>query len=271
MRRDLVARAPDRHRRNRIHRAAGADRRARRQRRRTRRSRSRPTRTCSSSRWPRPGSRCIRSTRVRWPATGNGTVRPAASPTPVTRGAGAHPAHRPAPAPPAAGDQRAGRAVKALARQHQEAIWALNQTVSRLRSVLLEFYPQALQAFPNLKHKAALDRPRRGVDPGRAAKLTRRSWSRCCSAAAAATTPPGRADPHRPAHAGVAATCAGRGGTRRHRERAARRHRRDAASRRRAREPSWHASSTSIRRRRSCARRPGSAGPRGPRPGRNRR
>jgi transposase len=49
-----------------------------------------------------------------------------------------------------------GRAVKALARQHQEAIWSLHQTTSRLRSVLLEFYPQALQAFPNLKHKAAL-------------------------------------------------------------------------------------------------------------------
>lgn len=47
-------------------------------------------------------------------------------------------------------------AVKALARQHQEAIWALHQTTSRLRSVLLELYPQALQAFPNLKHKAAL-------------------------------------------------------------------------------------------------------------------
>ena len=46
--------------------------------------------------------------------------------------------------------------MKALARQHQEAIWALHQTNSRLRSVLLEFYPQALQAFPNLKHKAAL-------------------------------------------------------------------------------------------------------------------
>ncbi|OHV27088.1 transposase [Parafrankia soli] len=48
------------------------------------------------------------------------------------------------------------RAVKALARQHQEAIWAAHQTTSRLRSVLLEFYPQALRAFPNLQHKAAL-------------------------------------------------------------------------------------------------------------------
>lgn len=48
------------------------------------------------------------------------------------------------------------RAVKALARQHQEALWALHQTISRLRSVFLEFYPAALQAFPNQKHKAAL-------------------------------------------------------------------------------------------------------------------
>jgi transposase len=59
--------------------------------------------------------------------------------------------HRPLPA---ISDE--ALAVKALARQHQEAIWALHQTVSRLRSLLLEFYPQALQAFPNLKHKAAL-------------------------------------------------------------------------------------------------------------------
>ncbi|WP_167675538.1 transposase, partial [Rhodococcus sp. B10] len=48
------------------------------------------------------------------------------------------------------------RAVKALARQHQEALWALHQTLSRLRSVFLEFYPAALHAFPNQKHKAAL-------------------------------------------------------------------------------------------------------------------
>lgn len=49
-----------------------------------------------------------------------------------------------------------GRTVRALARQHQEAIWALHDTLNRLRSVLQEFYPQALQAFPNLKHRAAM-------------------------------------------------------------------------------------------------------------------
>lgn len=49
-----------------------------------------------------------------------------------------------------------GRAVRVLARQHQEAVWALQLTMNRLRSVLLEFHPQALVAFPNLRHKAAL-------------------------------------------------------------------------------------------------------------------
>ncbi|GGD91253.1 IS110 family transposase [Microbacterium murale] len=58
--------------------------------------------------------------------------------------------HRPLPA-----NSDGALRVKALARQHQEAIWALHQTVSRLRSVLLEFYPQAIKAFPNLQHYAA--------------------------------------------------------------------------------------------------------------------
>ena len=76
--------------------------------------------------------------------------------------------HRPLPA---ITDQ--GRAVKALARQHQEAIWALHQTISRLRSVLLEFYPQAVQAFPNLKHKAALTVLAAVPTPAAGQKLTR--------------------------------------------------------------------------------------------------
>ena len=76
--------------------------------------------------------------------------------------------HRPLPAV-----SEEGRAVKALARQHQEAIWALHQTVSRLRSVLLEFYPQALQAFPNLKHKAALTVLAAAPTPAAGQRLTR--------------------------------------------------------------------------------------------------
>lgn len=77
--------------------------------------------------------------------------------------------HRPLPAV-----SEQASAVKALARQHQEAIWALNQTVSRLRSVLLEFYPQALKAFPNLKHHAATAVLAAAPSPEAARKLTRR-------------------------------------------------------------------------------------------------
>jgi transposase len=67
-----------------------------------------------------------------------------------------------------------GLAVKALARQHQEATWALHQTISRLRSVFMEFYPQALQAFPNLKHKAALTILAAAPTPELGLKLTAR-------------------------------------------------------------------------------------------------
>jgi hypothetical protein len=73
---------------------------------------------------------------------------------------------------PAVSEQ--GRAVKALARQHQEAIWVLHQTVSRLRSVLLKFYPQALQAFPSLEHKAALTVLAAAPTPAAGQRLTRR-------------------------------------------------------------------------------------------------
>src|SRR6202165_2742850 len=49
--------------------------------------------------------------------------------------------HRPLPAV-----SEQARAIKALARQHQEAVWALQHTVNRLRSVLQEFYPQVAYA-----------------------------------------------------------------------------------------------------------------------------
>ena len=66
------------------------------------------------------------------------------------------------------------QAVKVLARQHQEAIWALHQTTNRLRSVLLEFYPQALRAFPNLQHKAALTVLGAASTPEQGSRLTNR-------------------------------------------------------------------------------------------------
>jgi transposase len=67
-----------------------------------------------------------------------------------------------------------GLAVKALARQHQEAIWARQLTVNRLRSVLLEFYPNAVKTFPTHTHKAALEILRAAPTPAAAAKLSRR-------------------------------------------------------------------------------------------------
>lgn len=45
-------------------------------------------------------------------------------------------AHRALPA-----DSDIAVAVKVAARQHQEAIWARQQTVNRLRSLLREYYP----------------------------------------------------------------------------------------------------------------------------------
>jgi len=77
--------------------------------------------------------------------------------------------HRPMPA-----SSTQVLAVKALARQHQEATWALHDTINRCRSVLMEFYPQALQAFPNLKHRAAHAVLAAAPTPTSAKKLTRR-------------------------------------------------------------------------------------------------
>lgn len=65
-----------------------------------------------------------------------------------------------------------GLAVKALARQHQEAIWARQLTVNRLRSVLCEFYANALETFPNLTHKAALEVLRTAPTPAHGANLS---------------------------------------------------------------------------------------------------
>jgi transposase len=66
------------------------------------------------------------------------------------------------------------QAIKTLARQHQEAIWARQAAVNRLRSLLVEFYPNALVAFPNLTHKAALEVLAAAPTPTAGARLTPR-------------------------------------------------------------------------------------------------
>jgi len=65
-------------------------------------------------------------------------------------------------------------AVKVLARQHQETIWTRQAAVNRLRSLLVEFYPNALVAFPNLTHKAALEILAAAPTPTAGSKLTAR-------------------------------------------------------------------------------------------------
>lgn len=79
------------------------------------------------------------------------------------------PMHRPLPQP-----SELAAAVKVIARQHQEAIWARQQTVNRLRSLLSEFFPNALKAFPVLTHRAALTVLAAVPTPAATAKLTHR-------------------------------------------------------------------------------------------------
>jgi transposase len=51
---------------------------------------------------------------------------------------------------PIAGDSDQAEAVKVLARAHQSLIWTRQRQVNQLRSTLREYYPAALEAFPEL-------------------------------------------------------------------------------------------------------------------------
>lgn len=74
---------------------------------------------------------------------------------------------------PIAGDSDLVEAIKLLARAHQTAIWERTRQVLRLRSVLREFFPAAIEAFEDLAAADALAVLGRAPDPARAAKLTR--------------------------------------------------------------------------------------------------
>jgi transposase len=72
-----------------------------------------------------------------------------------------------------AGDSEAAQAVKVLARAHQRLIWDRQSQLSRLRSILREFYPAALDAFgTDLAHPDALGLLGRASTPGAASKLS---------------------------------------------------------------------------------------------------
>ena len=60
---------------------------------------------------------------------------------------------------PVAGDSDEAGAVRILARAHQQLIWDRVRQTNRLRNALREYFPGALEAFPELAHRA---RPARG-------------------------------------------------------------------------------------------------------------
>lgn len=74
---------------------------------------------------------------------------------------------------PVAGDSELGEAIKLVARAHQSLIWDRTRHVLRLRSVLRDFFPAALQAFGDLDAPDTLELLARAPDPDRAARLSR--------------------------------------------------------------------------------------------------
>lgn len=57
---------------------------------------------------------------------------------------------------PIAGDTEVAETVKVLTRTHQSLIWTRQRQVNQLRSTMREFYPAALEAFPELGSRDAL-------------------------------------------------------------------------------------------------------------------
>jgi transposase len=74
---------------------------------------------------------------------------------------------------PVAGDSPAAEGIKVLARAHLRLIWERNRSVLRLRSTLREYFPGALEAFPDLAAPDALELLARAPGPAAAARLSR--------------------------------------------------------------------------------------------------
>ncbi len=72
-----------------------------------------------------------------------------------------------------AGDSPEVEGLKLVARSHQALIWDRTRHFQRLRSALREFFPAALEAFPDLMAPEALELLERAPDPTRAARLSR--------------------------------------------------------------------------------------------------
>jgi transposase len=74
---------------------------------------------------------------------------------------------------PVAADSAAAEAVKLVARTHQTLIWERSRHVLRLRSALREFFPAALEAFPDLDAPDALELLACAPGPDQAAQLSK--------------------------------------------------------------------------------------------------
>src|SRR5215218_8229456 len=74
---------------------------------------------------------------------------------------------------PIAGDSPEAEGLKLVARTHQAFIWDRTRHFQRLRSALREYFPAALEAFPDLLAAEALELLERAPDPARAARLFR--------------------------------------------------------------------------------------------------
>ena len=74
---------------------------------------------------------------------------------------------------PVAGDSAGAEAIKVAARAHQTLTWERTRQVQRLRHLLREYFPAALEAFEDLDAPDALELLARAPDPARAARLTR--------------------------------------------------------------------------------------------------
>jgi transposase len=72
-----------------------------------------------------------------------------------------------------AGDSDQAQAVKLVARAHQTLVWERHRQVMRLRSTLREYFPAALEAFPDLAAADALELLGKAPDPASAARLSR--------------------------------------------------------------------------------------------------
>ena len=71
-----------------------------------------------------------------------------------------------------AGDSDEAGAVRILARTHQQLVWDRNRQTNRLRNALREYFPGALEAFPELAHGDAVGVLSTAPGPREAARLS---------------------------------------------------------------------------------------------------